>query len=75
MDSENNNQYIPFKERGDLWKDIEPLEQFTENVEILQIDYDSRFKEINDYFRAILQKNEISKRAFDLTTETIEVIK
>jgi protein farnesyltransferase/geranylgeranyltransferase type-1 subunit alpha len=66
-------KFIPFKERGELWKDIDPVPQFTDNVEILKIDYDDKFREINDYFRAILHKNEISVRAYNLTTELILV--
>jgi len=66
-------KFIPFKKRGDTWLDIQPVPQFSDNVEILKIDYSDSLREINDYFRAILQKNEISKRAYDLTTELIMV--
>jgi hypothetical protein len=74
MEEECTQKYIPFGERGDLWKDIEPVPQFTDNVEILKINYSDRLREINDYFRAILNNNEISIRAYDLTTELIMVI-
>jgi hypothetical protein len=67
--------FIPFEERGQLWKDIKPVPQFSDNVEILKIDYNREADELNSYFRAILQKGEISKRAYDLTTEIINVIK
>lgn len=73
METESSQKYIPFRERGDLWSDIEPVPQFTDNVEILKINYSDRLREINDYFRAILNKNEISIRAYDLTTELIMV--
>ncbi len=65
--------FIHFSNRGDLWKDIIPINEFSKEVNILKIDYDDEIKEINDYFRAILQKNEISQRAFDLSTELLEV--
>lgn len=79
MEDNNSNlekapsKFISFKKRGDLWKDVEPVPQFTKNVEILKIDYSEKFREINDYFRAILHKNEISVRAYNLTTELIMV--
>jgi hypothetical protein len=73
MEEDSTPKYIPFKERGELWQDIEPIPQFTDKVEILKISYSDRLREINDYFRAILQKNEISIRAYDLTTELIMV--
>jgi pyocin large subunit-like protein len=72
-DSDSQEKYISFKNRGDLWKDITPLDEFSNEVNILKIDYTEELKEINDYFRAILKKNEISQRAFDLTTELLEV--
>jgi hypothetical protein len=73
MESEPIPEFIPFKERGDIWKDIEPVPQFSDKVEILKIDYSDKMKEINDYFRAIIHKNEFSIRAYDLTTELIMV--
>lgn len=72
--SNSNRQFIPFKKRGDIWTDVEPIPQFSDEVEILKIDYDPNTREINDYFRAILQKNEISMRAYDLTKEVIMVV-
>ena len=68
------NKFIPFSKRGDIWSDVCPIPQFSDKVEILKIDYSQEADEINSYFRAILHKNEISKRAFDLTTEVINVL-
>lgn len=72
---EDYEDYIPFEERGNgnLWKDIIPIDEFSNEVNILKIDYSDKLREINDYFRAILSKGEISKRAYDLTNEVIEV--
>lgn len=72
-DETSFEHFAPFSNRGELWKDIEPVPQFSDNVEILKINYSQQYREVNDYFRAILKKNEISKRAYDLTTELIEV--
>lgn len=69
----NKSKFIRFKDRSGKWSDIEPLPQFSEDVEILKIDYDPATKELNDYFRAILHKNEISERAYELTKEVITV--
>ena len=74
MEENNKTTFVPFLERGDIWKDLKPIPQFTENFEILKISYDKNFQEINDYFRAILHNNEISIRAYHLTTELIVVI-
>ncbi len=73
--SQNSEEdiFISFKNRDDLWKDITPIDEFSKEVNVLKIDYNDEIKEINDYFRAILKKNEISQRAFYLTTELLEV--
>jgi hypothetical protein len=73
MENNSKPQFIPFKQRDGLWDDIEPVPQFSDKVEVLKINYKDRLREINDYFRAILHKNEISFRAYDLTTELIMV--
>lgn len=73
MSDSEDELFIPFKKRGNLWNDIEPVPQFSDDVEILKIQYEDKYKETNDYFRAILQKNEISMRAYHLTTEVITV--
>ncbi len=70
---DTEQEFIHFKERNHLWDDIVPIDEFSNDVDILQIDYKDEIKEVNDYFRAILKKNEISKRAFNLTTELLKV--
>ena len=65
------SSFISFKDRGDLWKDITPVPQFSPNVEILKIQYKPEYIELMDYFRAIILKNELSQRAYELTTEVI----
>lgn len=71
---EQQNRFTPFKQRKDVdWSDIDPIEQFTPEIEILKMEYDDKFREISNYFRAILQKNEISMRAFNLTSELLLV--
>ncbi len=67
------DNFISFNKRGNLWADITPIDEFSNQVNILQVDYSDKLREINDYFRAILLKNEISLRAYELTKEVIEV--
>ena len=64
--------FIPFKQRGDTWKDIEPIEQYKGGVApIAPIPYPPEYVEVMGYFRAILKAEEISARAFALTEEVI----
>lgn len=72
---ESEDEFVHFKDRGDLWLDIIPIDEFSNEINILKIDYTDSIREINDYFRAILNKNEISQRSFDLTTELLKVLK
>jgi len=70
---DNIKKYIPLKDRDGLWKDVEPVSQFSSEVDILQINFSLQYNDLNNYFRAILIKNEISERVFNLTTEIIKV--
>jgi protein farnesyltransferase/geranylgeranyltransferase type-1 subunit alpha len=73
MEDYMEDNFISFNKRGNLWADITPIDEFSNQVNILQVDYSDKLREINDYFRAILLKNEISLRAYELTKEVIEV--
>lgn len=53
--------------------DTKGVEQYNDDCLILRIDYDKYTKIINDYFRAVLVKNEISERVYHLTTLLISV--
>jgi len=66
-------EYIPLKNRDNLWSDIEPVPQFSSDVEILQIKFSNKYKDLNDYFRAVIINNEISERVYNLTSEIIKV--
>lgn len=71
-DERNNETFIPFNERPE-WKDITPVAQEEGPNPVAVIQYTDRFRNTFDYFRAILQKDERSQRAFDLTTECIQL--
>lgn len=65
---EKNKQLI----NVDDFKDVEPVPQFSDKVEILQIQFPEEYRTLMDYFRGILAKDEISVRAYHLTTVVLE---
>ena len=65
--------FVPFNERDDIWHDLEPIEQYEGGqAPIAPIPYPAQYTEVMGYFRAILAKQEVSERAFWLTTEVID---
>ncbi|CAG9857960.1 unnamed protein product [Phyllotreta striolata] len=64
--SDENDDYVLYKNRPE-WSDITPLAQDDNEEPIVAIDYTENFKDCYDYFRAIVQKKEISERALELT--------
>ena len=67
----SKNKFVPFIDR-DEWDDIDPIEQYEGGIApIAPIPYPEEYVEIMGYFRAILKKDEISQRAFNLTEEVI----
>eukprot|EP00339_Tiarina_fusa_P002281 CAMPEP_0117006446 /NCGR_PEP_ID=MMETSP0472-20121206/6671_1 /TAXON_ID=693140 ORGANISM="Tiarina fusus, Strain LIS" /NCGR_SAMPLE_ID=MMETSP0472 /ASSEMBLY_ACC=CAM_ASM_000603 /LENGTH=294 /DNA_ID=CAMNT_0004707913 /DNA_START=1 /DNA_END=882 /DNA_ORIENTATION=- len=54
------------------WADITPLEPHEGPNPIVPIAYTDEFKETMNYFRAILQKDERSERAWELTEDVID---
>ena len=69
---ESKEEYIPLKNHLDLWNDITPIEQFSEKIDILRINYQKDYEQLMKYFRGILAKKEISLRVYQLTTEIID---
>lgn len=61
----------PYSERPE-WQDITPVKQEDGPQPLATIRYPPGFEEVHDYFRAIQQKNEMSKRAIELTSDVIE---
>lgn len=64
--------WIFYRDRPD-WADIKPLPLDEGPYPVVAIAYTERFKEVFDYFRAITQKNEISERAFHLTSDALNL--
>ena len=45
MEAMNTDKFVPFKKRGDLWADIEPMEQYEGGeAPIAPINYTKRCK-------------------------------
>jgi len=64
--------YTPFSKRP-RWKDVAPIPQDDGPAPVVAINYLPQFRDTMDYFRAVLASNEHSKRAFDLTSEVIQL--
>src|SRR5688572_16384525 len=54
-----------------IWKDVTPIAQDDGPDPVVPIAYRSEFREVMDYFRAILKSNEMSERALKLTRAVI----
>jgi len=69
-DSSDEEVYVetPYRHRPE-WADIKPIFQDDETNEIVRIAYTDTFKDVFDYFRAIVKLNEKSERAFLLSKD------
>jgi len=71
MESDHTT-YVPFKDRPE-YEDLSPIPQDDGPYPICPITYTPEFTDTLNYFRAIIQKDERSRRALDITKEVIEL--
>ncbi|KAK5650173.1 hypothetical protein RI129_001202 [Pyrocoelia pectoralis] len=70
--SDDENVWVFYKDRSE-WKDVDPVPQDDGNADIAAIRYTAKFKDVYDYFRAVLTKQEKSERALQLTKDAAEL--
>jgi len=64
--------WVPYPQRSS-WSDVTPLPQDDGPNPVVKIAYTERFKEVYDYFRAIVKSGEKSPRVLELTEDALDL--
>ncbi|XP_055919222.1 protein farnesyltransferase/geranylgeranyltransferase type-1 subunit alpha [Eupeodes corollae] len=65
-------EWVPYSKRKE-WADVTPLAQDDGDYPVVAIAYSPKFREVYDYFRAILAKKEKSLRALGLIKDALRL--
>jgi len=71
-DIEEDEFYVFYRDR-DEWKDVTPLPQDDGPDSVVSIDYSDKFRDVFDYFRAVVASGEKSKRVLALTADALKL--